>query len=114
MARPPPEVLVAISNKEMGGGNHYCITPLAATLLLQLRGSRKPLESRGLREPAQASSAGTDLGAGTEARHQPPGSASERPATPDDYSTNPPPRPHQTPRPHIKPKKGLPSPFWAN
>ncbi|PLW35281.1 hypothetical protein PCASD_13666 [Puccinia coronata f. sp. avenae] len=34
MARPPPEVLVAISDKEMGGGNHYCITPLAATLLV--------------------------------------------------------------------------------
>ncbi|PLW38236.1 hypothetical protein PCASD_19213 [Puccinia coronata f. sp. avenae] len=31
---PPPEVLVAISDKEMGGGNHSCITPLAATLLV--------------------------------------------------------------------------------
>ncbi|PLW33405.1 hypothetical protein PCANC_20746 [Puccinia coronata f. sp. avenae] len=57
---------------------------------LQLRGSRKPLELRGLREPAQASSAGTDLGAGTETRHQPPRSASKRPATPNDYSTDPP------------------------
>ncbi|PLW12415.1 hypothetical protein PCANC_23393 [Puccinia coronata f. sp. avenae] len=42
-------------------------------------GSRKPLNLRGLREPAQASSAGTDLGAGTETRHQvqPPRSASK-------------------------------------
>ncbi|PLW42530.1 hypothetical protein PCANC_08620 [Puccinia coronata f. sp. avenae] len=57
-------------------------------------GSRKPLDLRGLRlrEPAQASSTGTDLGAGTETRHQPPQSARKRPATPDDYSTDPPPR----------------------
>ncbi|PLW25796.1 hypothetical protein PCANC_28552 [Puccinia coronata f. sp. avenae] len=56
---------------------------------LQLHGSRKPLKLRGLREPSQASSAGTDLGAGTETRHQPPGSASKQPATPDHYSTDP-------------------------
>ncbi|PLW23868.1 hypothetical protein PCASD_14697 [Puccinia coronata f. sp. avenae] len=55
-------------------------------------GSRQPLDSRGLREPAQVSSAGTDPGAGTETRHQPPGSASEPPATPDSHSPDPPPR----------------------
>ncbi|PLW13418.1 hypothetical protein PCANC_22205 [Puccinia coronata f. sp. avenae] len=59
---------------------------------LRLRGSRKPLKLRGLREPAQASFAGTDLGAETETHHQPPGSASKQPAMPDDYSTDPPPR----------------------
>ncbi|PLW55773.1 hypothetical protein PCANC_01616 [Puccinia coronata f. sp. avenae] len=40
------------------------------TLIRVPRYPYQPLESRGLREPAQVSSAGTDLGAGTKTRHQ--------------------------------------------
>ncbi|PLW52650.1 hypothetical protein PCANC_06316, partial [Puccinia coronata f. sp. avenae] len=69
--------LIRVPKYPHKGTSHTLIrVPGTRSTLIRVRvplspGSRQPLESRGLREPAQVSSAGTDLGAGTETRHQP-------------------------------------------
>ncbi|PLW15026.1 hypothetical protein PCANC_25482 [Puccinia coronata f. sp. avenae] len=80
-------------------------------------GSRKPPDSRGLCKPRnwcyglRSSNCAAHKPA-TKFNHPDP-QANDRPRPTDTHQTQPS-RPHQTPRPHIKPKRGLPSPSWAN